>query len=186
MKFWGNLKIEDCKSSLSNKLPTKKVDIFFNENCHNTGNDLTIEYFQNGVKILDCFMNDSVALSLKECGLNSLHYVSLTGYSYYFWLMISGFSLDTIQDKQMLDDFIEAKRGGLCGIMGDRFINSSINNRNIWYIDVNNLYAWAMMQKLPYKDFMYSTASLDDILYTTDDSDHGYYIVCDVDYNDIC
>ena len=131
-------------------------------------------------------MNDYVALDLKECGFNSLHYVSLPGYSYDFWLIMSGFSLDTIQDKQMLDDFLEAKRGGLCGIMTDRFINSSNNNRNILYIDVDNLYGWAMMQKIHYKDFRYSTTSLDDILNTTDDSDHGYHTFCNVDYNDIC
>ena len=78
----------------------------------------------------------------------------------------------------MLDDFVGAKRGGICGIMGDRYINNqgtcfadsnantnaNINdntntntntstntktnnydkviNRNIWYIDANNLYGY--------------------------------------------
>ena len=36
-----------------------------------------------------------------------------------------------------------------------------------------------MMQKLPYKDFEYITITIDEILKTPDDSDHGYYIVCD-------
>ena len=49
---------------------------------------------------------------------------------------------------------------------------------NIWYIDANNLYGYAMMQKLPYKDFQFTTATtLDAILNTPDDSDHGYYII---------
>ena len=41
-----------------------------------------------------------------------------------------------------------------------------------------------MMQKLPYKDFQFTTTTttLDVILKTPDDSDHGYYIVCDIDY----
>ena len=40
----GNLKIEDFKSSLSNKLPTQEeVDIFNKDNSHKTGKDLTIE-----------------------------------------------------------------------------------------------------------------------------------------------
>ena len=43
-----------------------------------------------------------------------------------------------------------------------------------------------MMQKLPYKDFQFTTTSLDYILNTPDDSDHGYYIVCDIDYTDTC
>ena len=214
----GNLKIEDFKSSLHNKLPTQEeVGNFNNENSHKTGKDLTIEYLQNDVEILDYCMNEYVKLSKKEFKLNPLHYVSLPGYSFDCWLMSSGVILDTLQDKQMLDDFVGAKRGGICGIMGDRYINNqgacfadsntntnaNINdntktitstntndkviNRNIWYIDANNLYGYAMMQKLPYKDFEFiTTTTLDVILNTPDDSDHGYYIVCDIDYTYEC
>ena len=65
---------------------------------------------------------------------------------------------------------LEPKRGGICGIMGDRYINNANANtnananvnanaiadsksRSIWYMDANNLYVYAMKQKLPYKDF---------------------------------
>ena len=87
----------------------------------------------------------------------------------------------------MLDDFLGAKRGGICGIMGDRYIDNS-DGKSIWYIDANNLYGYAMMQKLPYKDFEFiiTTTTLDVILNTPDDSDHGYYIVCDIDYTNEC
>ena len=43
-----------------------------------------------------------------------------------------------------------------------------------------------MMQNLPYKDFKFTTTTLDAILNTPDDSDHGYYIVCDIDYTNEC
>ena len=127
-------------------------------------------------------MNEYVQLSMKEVKLNPLHYVSLPGYSFDCWLMSSGLTLDTLQDKQMLDDFVEAKRGGIWGIMGDRYVNSN----NIWYVDANNLYGYAMIQKLPYKDFQFTTPTLDTLLNTPDNSDHGYYIVCDIDYTDTC
>ena len=231
----GNLKIEDFKSSIHNKLPTQEeVDNFNNENSHKTGKDLTIEYLQNDVEILDYCMNEYVKLSMKEFKLNPLHYVSLPGYSFDCWLMSSGVTLDTLQDKQMLDDSVGAKRGGICGIMGYRYKNNqgtcfadsntntnanindntntntntnnntSINtntnqgtcfadtidkviNRNIWHIDANNLHSYSMMQKLPYKDFEFIiTTTLDVILNTPDDSDHGYYIVCDIDYTNEC
>ena len=42
------------------------------------------------------------------------------------------------------------------------------------------------MQKLPYKDFKYSDSSIDVIINTPGDSDHGYYIVCDNNYTNIC
>ena len=154
-------------------------------------------------------MNEYVNLSMKEFGLNPLHYVILPGYSFDGWLMSSGVTLDTLQNEQMLDDFVEAKRGGICGIMGDRYINNGNGNANgnsnsngngdgngndndnnhgktIWYIDANKLYGYAMMQKLPYKDFKYSDSSLDTILNTPDYSDHGYYIVCDIIYTNSC
>ena len=103
----GNLKIEDFKSSLCNKLPTQEeVENFNNENSHKTGRDLTLEYLQNDVEILDYCMNEYVKLSMKEFKLNPLHCVSLPGYSFDCWLMSSGVILDTLQDKQMLDDFV--------------------------------------------------------------------------------
>ena len=97
-------------------------------------------------------MNEYVKLSMKGFKLSPLDYVSLPGYSFDCCLMSSGVTLDTLQDKQMLDDFVGAKRGGICGIMGNRYIDNS-DGKTIWYIDANNLYGYAMMQKLPYKDF---------------------------------
>ena len=105
-------------------------------------------------------MNEYVELSMKEFGLDPLHHVSLPGYTFDCWLMSSGVTLDTLQDKQMLDDFVETKRVGICVIMGDRFINigngngagnsndndngnnnsNSNSNSSIWYVDANNLY----------------------------------------------
>ena len=183
----GNLKIEDIKSSLHNKLPTQEeADIFNKDNSHKTGKDLTIEYLQNDVEILDYCKNEYVKLSMKEFKLNPLHYVSLPGCSFDCWLLSSGVTLDTLQDKQMLDDFVGAKRGGICGIMCDRYIYNS-DGKTIWYIDAYNLCGYAMMQKLPYKDFQFTTTTtLDTILNTPDDSDHGYYIVCDIDYTNEC
>ena len=153
------------------------------------------------MEILDYCMNEYVKLSMKEFKLNPQHYVSLPGYSFDCWLMSSGVTLDTLQDKQMLDDFVGAKRGGICGIMDDRYIDSS-DGKTIWYIDANNLYGYAMMQKLPYKDFEFIITTtldprmdfvrgkpsgfLDTILNTPDDSDHGYYIICDIDYTNEC
>ena len=103
-------------------------------------------------------MIEYVKLSMKEFGLKPLHYVNLPGYSFDCWLMSSGVTLDTLQDKQVLDEFVEAKRGCISGIMRDRYINNGNGNANgnsnskgngkdnendngktIWYIDSNNL-----------------------------------------------
>ena len=61
-------------------------------------------YLQNNVERLDFCMNEYVELII---------YVSLPGYSCDCWLMSSGFILHTLQDKQVLGDFFEAKRGAI-------------------------------------------------------------------------
>ena len=40
--------------------------------------------------------------------------------------------------------------------------NDNDNGNTIWYIDANNLYSYAMMQKLPYKDLQHITITLDE------------------------
>ena len=41
----------------------------------------------------------------------------------------------------MLDDFLEAKRGGICGILGDK----SVNSNNQRYLDAKNLCEWSII-----------------------------------------
>ena len=136
----GNLNIEDFKSSLSDKLSTQEeVDNLYKDNSHKTGKDLTTEFLQNDVEILDYCVKKYVKLSLKDFVLNPLHYVSLPGYSFDCWLRLGGVTLDSLKDKQMLNDFVEAKRGGICGIMGDRLVSISESSKTLWYIDANNL-----------------------------------------------
>ena len=102
-------------------------------------------------------------------------------------------------------------RGGICGVMGNRYIESQSQSqsqrsirelalqihevvspmaehdrRSIWYIDANNLYGYALMQKLPYKDFEYSNTTLDEVLNNSDDSDYGYWLICDLEYTNEC
>ena len=71
--------------------------------------------------------------------------------------------------------------------MGDRYIRSqSQSQRSILYIDDNILYGYALMQKLRYKDSEYSNATLDKVLNTSDDSDYGYWLICELEYTNEC
>ena len=159
---------------------------------------------KNDIFILGHCFNLFVKLNMNTCKLNPLHYISLPGYSFDCFLKLSNVELDTIQDEQILKDFISAMRCGISGVMGDRYIRSQSqrsirepawlatsrarsqmaehDRKSIWYIDANNLYCYALMQKLPYKDFEYSNATLDKVLYTSDDSDYGCWLICDLEY----
>ena len=90
--------------------------------------------------------------NMKTYKLNPLHYISLPGYSFDCFLKLSNVELDTIQDEQILKDFISAMRGCICGVMGDRYTRNQSqgysqsqrsmaehDRRSIWYIDANNL-----------------------------------------------
>ena len=169
---------------------------------------------ENYIFILGHCFNLFVKLNMNTYKINPLHYISLPGYNFDCFLKLSHLELDTIQDEQILKDFISAMRGGICGVMGDRYISNqsqgysqsqrsirepasqmaehgeewtkSNDPRSIWYIDANNLYGYALMQKLPYKDFENSNATLDKVLNTSDYSDYGYWLICDLEYTNEC
>ena len=114
---------------------------------------------ENDIFILGHCFNLFVKLKMNTYKLNPLDYISLPSYSFDCFLKLSKVELDTIQDEQILKDFISAMRGGICGVMGNRYIKSH-SQRSIWYVDANNLYGYALMQKLPYKDFEFSNTTL--------------------------
>ena len=61
------------------------------------------------------------------------------------------------------------------------------DQRSVRYIDANNLYGYALMQKLRYKDFSWANElTLDEVLNTSDDSDYGYWLICDLEYSNSC
>ena len=182
----GNLSIQDFRSSLTTKLPTQAdVGSFKISNSRKTRKELTLEYMKNDIIILEYCFNLFVKLNINTYKPNPLHYISLPGYSFDCFLKLSEVELDTIHDEQMLKNFVDAMRAGICGVMGNRKINKSENRkfaghnrrsigepasqihevvspmvkhgqRSIWYIDANNLYGYALMQKLPYKDFSWA------------------------------
>ena len=164
-----DVSIEDFRSWLTAKLPTQAdVDNFNNSNSKKTAKELTVEYMDNDVRILEHCFNLYVKLNIDIYKLNHLIYFSLPGFNFDCFLKLSEFELETLQDEQMLKEFISAMRGGICDVMGNRYIkiqsqSRSLNysNRSIWYLDANNLYGYALMQKPPYNDFEYSNATLE-------------------------
>ena len=206
----GSLSIQDFRSSLTTKLTTQdEVDDFNISNSNKTGNELTLEYLKNDIFTLGHCFNLFVKLNMNTYKLNPLYYISLPSFSFDCFLKLSNVELDTIQDEQILKDFISPMRGGICGVMGDRYIGSqnesysqsqsqrsmakhgeawpkSHDRRSIWYIDANNLCGYALMQKLPYKDFSFTNKTLDKVLNTSDDSDYGYWLICDLEYTNEC
>ena len=125
---------------------------------------------ENDIFILGHCFNLFFKLNMISYKLNPIPYNSLPSYSFDCFLKLCKVELEEIQDEQILKDFISAMRGGICGVMGNRYIKSQSQSqsqrsmeehdrRSIWYIDASNLYGYALMQKLPYKDFEYSNTT---------------------------
>ena len=77
---------------------------------------------------------------------------SLPGYTWKAGLKLTNIKLDFIKDKELLLLLENNIRGGISSVMGDRHVQSD-ENKQILYIDANNLYGWAMNQYLPTGEF---------------------------------
>ena len=140
------------------------------------------------LQLADVFEN-FVESSTREYKINPLYSYSLPGYTWKAGLKLTNIKLDFIKDKELLLLLENNIRGGISSVMGDRHVQSD-ENKQILYIDANNLYGWAMSQYLPTGEFKklqlpenYSQDQLvEDLLQIPDDNEYGYFIDCDLEY----
>jgi len=124
--------------------------------------------------------------AMKSHGLDPAHYWSLPGFSWSACLKRSEASLGLITDPDM-HVFVESGiRGGLSQI-SHRYAKAERHEDGdqtfIALFDANNLYAYSMMQHLPYSGFKW-LEDLDEFDFTKipDDAEVGYIIECDLVY----
>ena len=143
------------------------------------------------LQLADVFEN-FVESSTRDYYINPLYSYSLPGYTWKAGLKLTNIKLDFIKDKDLLLLLENKIRGGISSVMGDRFVESN-ENKQILYIDANNLNGWAMSQYLPTGDFkkikfgcehdsVLMNETKEDILNTPDDNEYGYFIECDLEY----
>ena len=89
--------------------------------------------------------------SIKELDINPLYCVGLLGYTWQSGLKFINFSLQTLQDKELILSLENNIRGGVSSVKGDRYIKSVENKKGL-YIDAINLYGWAMSESLPHNE----------------------------------
>ena len=85
--------------------------------------------------------------------LDPSYYVSLPAYAYDSMLKITGCRIELPTDIDMVHFLERCKRGGVSFINTRYLWTSNMDNRDIVYIDRNNLYGEAQVSMLPYKDF---------------------------------
>jgi len=120
--------------------------------------------------------------ALEEDGLEPCKYFSIPGLSWDSALKSMGNkSLELLQDSTMYEFFESGVRGGMT-FVNKHYVNTS--DGEILYIDINNLYGYALSQKLPCADFAYidDQATLNYVVNNLpdEDADVGYYLEVDL------
>ena len=127
--------------------------------------------------------------------LDPEYYLSAPGLSWQSCLKKTGVTLQLLTDENILLIFEKGIRGGMCNVTR---IYARVNNKHmknydstkesiiIAYLDVINLYGWAMGKKLPIDGFKYendlSIFTLDFIKNYNEESETGYLLYVDVEY----
>ena len=129
--------------------------------------------------------------------LDPAHFVSLPGLAWHACLKKTGIELGLLTDNDML--LMEEKRirRGMCNAIhkyakaNNKYMKDIDKNKIssfLEYLDANNLYGWAMSQKLPVGDFKWikkGDLSKTDAKFIKSyhvDSDVGFVLEVDVDY----
>ena len=186
--FYSRLKQEGI--SLDNY--NKAVNVYNTLNCQNFL-DYHLTYLKCDVlQLADVFENFR-KLCMNGYELDPANYYSAPGLSWDAMLLKTDIELELITDLEMLHMIEKMKRGGLCFVGSKRHVKA--NNKYLedydpeqesnylMYWDANALYAWAMSEYLPYENLKFrDDITLEDILNTSDKSDEGYIIECDLSF----
>lgn len=123
-----------------------------------------------------------------EFGLDICHYISSPQISFDIFLKTTGVSIEMISDMEQLNMIEQAIRGGLSyadtryANVGENFSPSETQEWML-FLDVNNLYGYAMMYQLPVGQYMWvgkDEFSKINWLDQTEDQQVGYILMVDL------
>ena len=132
---------------------------------------------------------------LKVYELDPAHFLSLSGLAWQACLKKTNIELELLIDYDMLLMVEEGIRGGICHSIqryakaNNKYMKNHDKSKEssyIQYLDANNLYGWAMSQKLPINDFKWledtSEKNEEFIKNYDENNDKGYILEVDVKY----
>jgi hypothetical protein len=162
----------------------KAKEIWDNFKCRDHREFINL-YLKSDVMLLaDCFekFRDFI---MKNYMLDPCHLYSVPGLTWQAGLKFTGTKLDLLGNIDDILFFEKCIRGGISGVVGSRYAKAD-DEYKLLYVDANNLYGWAMMEPLPFKDFKsyipYKELTKEEIFAIPDDSGIGYFQEVDLDY----
>ena len=125
-------------------------------------------YVQSDTLLLAHVFENFRDMCLKEYELDPDHFLSLPGLAWQACLKKTNIELELLPDYDMLLMVEKGIRGGICHSIqryakaNNKYMKSYNNNEEsfyIQYLDANNLYGWAMSNKLPVNGFKWLDTS---------------------------
>ena len=119
-------------------------------------------YFKKDILLLADVFEKFVSVCLKYYGLDPCHYFSSPGLSWDAMLKMTGIKLEKISDIDKYLFIEKGLRGGISYIAkryakaNNKYMNDYDPKKQstfISYLDMNNLYGWAMSEYLPCEGF---------------------------------
>ena len=162
-------------------------------NCDNMGDYHDI-YLKSDVLLLADVFESFRDMTQATYTLDPAHYYTTPGLSWDSMLKQTKVELELLYDVDMYLMIESGIRGGVSVITGK---HAQANNpyvqgydprkprEYLMYLDANNLYGWAMSQKLPEKEFTWMTqqeVEHFDVTQIGDDADTGYILDVDLEY----
>ena len=133
---------------------------------------------------------------LKVYELDPAHFLSLPGLAWQACLKKTNVKLELLTDYDMLLKVEEGIRGGIChsihryAKVNKKYMENYDKNEEssyIQYLDANNLYGWAMSQKVPLNNFKWveDTSKINEefIKNYNENNKKGYILEVDVKYS---
>ena len=155
--FYSNLNMEDI-SDIDYRHANNVFKVFKLENLGN----YQYLYVQSDTLLLADVFNNFRDMCIKEYELDPAHFLSLPGLAWQACLKKTNIELEFLTDYDMLPMVEEGIRGGICHSIhryakaNNKYMKNYNNNEEssyIQYLDANNLYGWAMSNKLPVNGF---------------------------------
>lgn len=185
------------ESNISEKEYNHAQNVWKTFNIKNLGeyHDL---YLKTDVLLLSDVFENFRKIALKHYGLDPCckKYLTLPSFAWDAMLKKTGIVLDQLTDPDMYLFCEKGLRGGISMIShryakaNNKYMkkyNPNDESSYIVYLDANNLYGLAMVQKLPFGEFQWydfdDTIPYNQLIDSLDaDGDDGYYVECDLHY----
>ena len=152
-------------------------------------------YLELDVLLLADVFENFREVCLDNYKLDPAWYLTAPGLSWDAMLRVTGIKLELLTDPDMLMMVENGTRGGVSMISNryseanDKYMDSYDDakpSKYIQYLDANNLYGWAMSEKMPYKDFKWvdvGNTSVEEVLTKVLlNEDLGYILEVDLEY----